>query len=237
MVAHQKYVEEFWKNGFLILENFFSDNVMDEANENILKHYGLDPAWEHTDEFIKSAGVEVIPWFPYREGNADLDSIDKNEQLNAITSAILVNGWTNLYCMAMFSKRGSIGQAWHQDCAPENKLKYNLNRLIYTHDITEETGGQLVVFPRTHLGGELPAGIPDADMDGQVVYAPKKGTLIFLHGHCWHRVLPVKSAYRISTNFRAVPLGTPEDITDVCVYRNMRYKFSTSEIVENRLPL
>lgn len=236
MGDHQKYAEEFWKNGFLILEDFFSGKEMDNANEKILNHYGVDPAWEHTHEFIKKASVEVIPWFPYREGNKDLDSIDKNVELNAITSSILVNGWTNLYCMAMFSKKGSKGQAWHQDCIPEDKLEFNLNRLVYTHDISAETGGELVIVPGTHTGGELPAGIPDSDMDGQIVYAPKKGTLIFLHGHCWHRVLPVKSEYRISTNFRAVPSGTSADITDICVYRNMRYKFSTSEIVENRHP-
>jgi ectoine hydroxylase len=67
-----------------------------------------------------------------------------------------------------------------------------------------------------------------------MVYTLTKGTMIFLHGHCWHRVMPVKSAYRISVNFRAVPLGVPEDITDICVYRNMRYKFSTAQILETR---
>ena len=234
MEQYQQYAEQFWKNGYLILENFFPDEVMDDANEMILKHYGLDPKWEHTDEFITKSAVEVVPWFPYREGNNDLYIIDKNEKMNAITSAILKDGWENLYCMAMFSKKGSKGQAWHQDCPPENKLKYNLNRLVYTHDITAETGGEIVIYPATHKAGELSAGVPDADIDGQLVYAPKKGTMIFLHGHCWHRVLPVKGAYRISTNFRAVPLDVPEDITDICVYRNMRYKFSTSEVLLTR---
>ena len=234
MENYQQSAKQFWKDGYLIFENFFSDEIMDEANEMILQHYGLDPKWEHTDEFITKSAVEVVPWFPYREGNTKLDTIDKDEKMNAITSAILKDGWENLYCMAMFSKQGSKGQAWHQDCPPENKLKYNLNRLVYTHDITAETGGEIIIYPETHKAGELPAGVPDADIDGQMVYAPKKGTMIFLHGHCWHRVKPVKSVYRISTNFRAVPLGVPEDITDICVYRNMRYKFSTSEIVETR---
>ena len=234
MENYQQAAEQFWKDGYLIIENFFSDEVMDEANEMILQYYGLNPKWEHTDEFITKSAVEVIPWFPYREGNTKLDTIDKDEKMNAITSAILKEGWQNLYCMAMFSKQGSKGQAWHQDCAPENKVLYNLNRLVYTHDINTATGGELVIYPETHKAGILPAGVPDADIEGQMVYVPKKGTLIFVHGHCWHRVKPVKSAYRISTNFRTVPLGVPEDITDICVYRNMRYKFSTSEIIENR---
>lgn len=234
MENYQQAAAQFWKDGYLIMENFFSDKVMDEANEMILQHYGLNPKWEHTDEFISKSAVEVIPWFPYRESNTKLDTIDKDEKMNAITSAILKEGWQNLYCMTMFSKQGSKGQAWHQDCAPENKAMYNLNRLVYTHDINTTTGGELVIYPQTHKAGILPAGIPDADIEGQMVYAPKKGTLIFVHGHCWHRVKPVKSTYRISTNFRTVPLGVPEDITDICVYRNMRYKFSTSEIIENR---
>ncbi|MGB3145387.1 MAG: hypothetical protein WBB24_14895 [Maribacter sp.] len=71
-------------------------------------------------------------------------------------------------------------------------------------------------------------------MEGQLVFKPKKGTLIFLHGHCFYRVMPVKSD-RISSNFRAVPKGTPEDITDICVYRNMKYKFSTFEVIKERV--
>ena len=34
---------------------------------------------------------------------------------------------------------------------------------------------------------------------------------------------------------RAAPPGTPDDIKDVCIYRNMRYQFSTSKIVEDRV--
>jgi hypothetical protein len=31
-----------------------------------------------------------------------------------------------------------------------------------------------------------------------------------------------------------MPSGTPEDITDICLYRNMRYCFSTESVVEER---
>jgi hypothetical protein len=104
---------------------------------------------------------------------------------------------------------------------------------VYTHDITEETGGEIVIVPRAHQAGELPVGDPHDELPGQVVFRPKKGTVVFLHGHCYHKVMPVKRD-RISSNFRAVPKGTPEDITDICVYRNMRYQFSTEQIVESR---
>ncbi|GAA4278087.1 phytanoyl-CoA dioxygenase family protein [Aquimarina mytili] len=227
-------VEEFWENGFVVFENFFNPKLMDEYNTKILDHYGISPDWEHTDEFISKSGVEVIPWFPYREGKPYFDTIDKDKHFNAITDLILKDEWENLYCMMMFSKAGSVGQAWHQDCSPVDKKLYNLNRLVYTHDITEETGGEIVIFPKTHKAGMLPSGTPNEDLEGQLVLRPKKGTVIFLHGHCWHRVMPVKKD-RISSNFRAVPKGTPEDITDVCVYRNMLYKFSTSEVLKERI--
>ena len=77
--------------------------------------------------------------------------------------------------------------------------------------------------------------VMNIEFDGQVVLKPKKGTLVLLHGHTWHCVLPIKGSYRFSTNYRAAPMGTPEDITDVCVYRNMRYQFSTSSVVEERV--
>lgn len=229
----KKIHDTFWDQGYVIFEKFFDDALMDAYHKKIAFHYRTDPNWEHTEEFISKSSVEVIPWFPYRDGTGGFDGIDKDIVFNQITDAILKNGWNNLYCMMMFSKAGSKGQAWHQDCPPEDPLKYNLNRLVYTQDITNDTGGEIVIMPKTHKAGVLPVGDPHGALDGQLVLQPKKGTVIFLHGHCFHGVMPVKKD-RISTNFRAVPIGTPETITDICVYRNMRYRFSTSEIIEER---
>jgi ectoine hydroxylase len=67
-----------------------------------------------------------------------------------------------------------------------------------------------------------------------VILSPKKGTLMLLHGHTWHRVLPITGAFRHSTNYRACPRGTPADITDICVYRNLRYDFAASRVIEER---
>lgn len=228
-----KIAQEFWENGYVIFDKFFPDDLMDEYNQKILDHFENDPESELNDEFESKSKVQVTPWFPYREDKPYFDEVDKDEQFNKITSAILKDGWENLYCMMMHSKAGTIGQAWHQDCPSDDKTKFNINRLVYTHDITDETGGKIVVFPKTHKLGELTIGDPHEDLEGQIVYKPKKGTVIFLHGHCWHRVTPAKQD-RVSSNFRAVPKGTPEDITDVCVYRNMRYQFSTQQVIQER---
>ena len=135
----------------------------------------------------------------------------------------------------MFSRRGTKGQAWHQDCAPEDPAVFNMNRLVYTENISPDIGGETLVVPGSHRRGLLSVGPVDENFDDQQVLTPKKGTLVILHGHTWHRVLPVHGGYRVSTNFRCSPRGTPESITDICIYRNMRYRFETDEVVEERL--
>ena len=232
---YQALAEKFWEEGYLVLDNFFDVELMDKLNGVILVHFGESPEYWHNDEFLSKSKVEVVPWFPQREGIMDFNVIDDNPDLQRLTATIIGEEWQEQYCMIMFSKEKSRGQSWHQDCPPENPNIHNLNRLVYTHDINDEIGGQTVVVPGTHKKGLLPAGDPDVSMEDQVILEPKKGTLVLLHGHTWHRVLPVHGRYRVSTNFRSAPKGTPDDITDVCVYRNMRYRFSTSEVIEERV--
>ena len=229
-----QYVKNFWQNGFLMIQDFFEVELMDHLNQIILDNFGENPDFWHNDEFVKKGKTEVIPWFPQNEGVKAFDAIDEEPGFRELTASVLGDGWSSQYSMVMFSKQGTSGQAWHQDCPPEDSGIFNLNRLVYTIDITDEIGGQTLVIPGTHRKGLLPAGQPDSDLQGQLVLKPKKGTLILLHGHTWHRVLPVSGDYRVSTNYRSAPSGTPDDITDVCVYRNMRYRFSTSEVIEER---
>ena len=229
--------KQFWLQGFLVLEDFFDPALMDQYDQLILDHFGFEPEFFHNDEFLQKAATEVVPWFPQQEGVNEFDLVEQDERLKQLTQAILGDDWSALYCMTMFSKQGTKGQAWHQDCAPEDAAKFNMNRLIYTHDITQETGGQTLVVPGSHRRGLLTVGDVNEDFSDQVVLSPTKGTLVILHGHTWHRVLPVTGQYRVSTNYRSMPKGTPEDITDICVYRNMRYKFETNEVVEDRLGL
>ncbi|QEY16995.1 MULTISPECIES: phytanoyl-CoA dioxygenase family protein [unclassified Cellvibrio] len=234
---YQDFSEQFWKQGYIVIEDFFPVSQMDDLNKLILAHYGDDPAFYHNPEFLQKTNTEVIPWFPRREGEQKFDLIEKSEHFINLTNAILNDDWKSLYCMVMFSKQGTKGQSWHQDCPPEDAEKFNMNRLIYTHDVNEHTGGQTVVYPGSHKLGVLPAGTEThKDYAEQVILSPKKGTLVILHGHTWHRVLPLKGKYRVSTNFRCAPQGTPDDITDICVYPNMRYQFSINKVIEERVP-
>ena len=225
---------QFDEDGYVVVEDFFNNELMAHLDNVIRQYYGDNPDFWHNDEFLEKAKTEVVPWFPQREGVSDFDEIEKDERLQTLSEKILGPDWQIQYCMVMFSKQGTAGQAWHQDCPPDDPKQHNMNRLVYTSDITDEIGGQTVVVPGSHKRGLLPVGDPTGEFEDQVVLRPKKGTLVLLHGHTWHRVLPIKGAYRFSTNYRSAPKGTPDDITDICVYRNMRYQFSTSMVVEER---
>jgi len=227
--------QDFWQQGYVELLGFFDLDLMDELQKIIVQHYADSPDFAHSQDFLDKSVTEVIPWFPQQEGVKLIDEIEQDKHLIALSTAILGEGWKALYCMAMFSKAHSKGQAWHQDCPPEDSRQFNLNRLLYTMDVGGDLGGEVLVMPASHKVGELSVGKPDEDFKEQIVLRPKKGTLIMIHGHTWHRVLPIKNHYRVSTNFRAMPAGTPDNITDIAVYRNMRYQFSTGRVLEERV--
>lgn len=230
-----KLKTQFELDGYIMLENFFTDPLMEKLHRRTLEHYGQQPDYLHNNEFLNKSSTEVVPWFPQKEGEVMFDDVENSPLLKLLSGAILGDGWKSLYCMTMYSRGGSKGQAWHQDCPPEDKQRFNLNRLVYTMDLDESQGGGIVIKPGTHKTGALTSGAPDENFAEQIVIFPKKGTLIILHGHTWHRVLPIKGPYRISMNFRAIPQDTAEDITDICVYRNMRYQFSTNSVVEENV--
>ena len=230
---------KFEEYGFVHLPEFFAPELMDRIQAVAMAHFGTRPDWAHNDEFITKSKAEIVPWFPQREGGpavtALFDEVDAYPGLSEVTGQLLGPGWQNLYSMAMFSKAGTVGQAWHQDCPPEETKTFNLNRLTYSAPIRSEIGGEVVIMPGSHRLGAIPVGNPQEELPGQRVLCPGKGDLLLLHGHCWHKVMPVHGGSRLSLNHRAAPAGTPADVTDVCVYRNMRYRFSTSEVVEDRL--
>ena len=231
----QDQLDSFWENGFLHISNVFDPELMDKLDGMILDHFGMNPELDHEQNFLENAQVEVVPWFPQREGVTSFDEVENSAFLEDATKQILGEGWGRQYCMIMFSKAGSAGQAWHQDCPADNTKMFNLNRLVYTADIRPEIGGRVVVRPATYKKGPLTVGDPHEDIEDQVVLQPRKGDVVFLHGHTWHRITPVTSHFRSSVNFRSGPQGVPEDITDICAYRNMYYQFSTASVLEHRV--
>ena len=168
-------LEKFQRDGYLLLHNFFDTDLMQRLDALIREHFGDDPSFLHSDEFLEKAKTDVIPWFPQSDGPCEFDLLDDHDELRQLTRTLLGEGWQRMNCMVMFSKQGTAGQAWHQDCAPEHPARYNLNRLVYTSDIDDETGGQIVVVPGSHRRGLLPAGNPWADFEDQQILRPRNG--------------------------------------------------------------
>ena len=239
---YKKLSSEFWQQGYLVVDNFFDPDLMNQLDHNIRQYFGDNPEFWHEEEFLRKSKTEVIPWFPQNPELPDysaqlanpFDRLETDSRLKQLTTSLLGEEWSPLYSMVMYSRKGTTGQAWHQDCPPDDPEKFNMNRLVYTRDLCSDIGGQTVVMPGSHRKGELTTGEPHEELEGQVVLSPRKGTLVLLHGHTWHRVLPITGAFRFSTNYRVCPRGTPADITDICVYRNMRYCFASNRVVEER---
>ena len=225
----------FHLNGYVYIENFFDRNLMDLYQNKILDHFALDSSYKHESDFIKKSDTDVIPWFPQNDGEKAFNIIEQDKRLKNLTEAILGPGWKSLYCMVMYSNQSSNGQAWHQDCDPSNSNIFNLNRLIYTMDINKISGGEVELIPCSHKKGIIPPISEGDDLDGSITIEPKKGSLLMLHGHLWHKVLPINQTIRASTNYRCVPNGVPDSITDICVYRNMLYQFSDERVLEERI--
>src|SRR5210317_1845933 len=135
-MVYKDLADQFWQQGYLVIEDMFDPGLMDEYQALILQHFGDTPEFSHNEEFLSKAATEVIPWFPQQEGHKIFDIVQQDERLLQLTQAILGDGWYPLYCMTMFSRQGTKGQAWHQDCAPEDPAVFNMNRLVYTENIS-----------------------------------------------------------------------------------------------------
>ena len=188
---YKELSSEFWQRGYLVVDNFFDPDLMDQLDHNIRQYFGDNPEFWHDEEFLSKSKTEVIPWFPQNPELPDysaqmanpFDRLETDSRLKRLTTSLLGEEWSPLYSMVMYSRKGTTGQAWHQDCPPDDPEKFNMNRLVYTRDLCSDIGGQAVVMPGSHRKGELPAGEPHEDLEGQVVLSPRKGTLVLLHGH------------------------------------------------------
>ena len=82
----KRLAEQFWQQGYLVLEHFFEDELMLAMHKEILLYFGHDPDFQHNDEFISKSATEVIPWFPQREGNPLFDQVENHSTFCQLTT-------------------------------------------------------------------------------------------------------------------------------------------------------
>lgn len=224
----------FLRDGYAVLEDVFPPALLADCAAALDAHFAGQVAYQFAENF-KPAACEVIAWNPYEAGVPAFVRLGHDPALRAAMASVLGDDYVWQNSLIMHSPPHSGGQAWHQDCPCADPAQFNVNCLIYATDVVPGSG-DVVFVPGSHRRGELPVGEPHGDLPGQVVLAPKANTLLLLHGHTYHRVTPVGERARVSINYRVLPRGTPTDITNIGVYRNLKYRFSTREVVEVRMP-
>ncbi|MFZ4508268.1 MAG: phytanoyl-CoA dioxygenase family protein [Fimbriimonas sp.] len=218
--------ESFASLGYVVVEDFLSEAECAMLNEALDTKYAQ---WQAEARKVHDLGdafaCDVLAWDPVLEGHPVFCEVAASERLAQITEEVLGEGFGTQSSLIMFSIPGGRGQAWHQDCPPDEVGLFNLNRLLYPHDASLERGA-IVIVPGSHLQGPIPPGEHQESLPGELVLTPRAGTLILLHGHVYHRVTPNLTVEpRNSVNFRALPPGVPEWVTCVAVYRNGRARF------------
>ena len=214
--------------GFVVIEGFLTADRCARLRLALARH--------QPELIVKHAvtgydlACDAINRDPLGAGDPDLVALANDADFVAVTTAVLGSGWKRGGSLVMWLAPGGRGQAWHQDCRADGG-RFNCNRLLYTADI-EASDGAVVVVPGSHRLGRVPAKTAQEDLPGQVVLTPRAGTLVLLHGRCWHRVTPNRSQReRVSINIRAFPAGTPTDWDKVAVFRDAEVDFTTGTAI------
>lgn len=219
--------QRFDLDGVVVMPRFLAEAQILPLRRELDAHYA--PLASKAATSHNGAGIlarfecDVMVWAPLSEGNAAFVALDEMRELAEVTEALLDAGYTtNPQGLVMYSVAGGRGQAWHQDCPPggPESTEFNLNRLIYTYDVALADGA-IVFVPGSHRVGRIPSGGHQEPIEGEVTLEPRAGTIIFLHGHVYHRVTPnLNMKPRTSINLRAYPVGTDSKVNCIGVYRN-----------------
>lgn len=227
---------QFDEYGVLVFEDYLEPAVLRELNDAISAHYNPIVRERFGVDAIGVAGVdfecEVISWDPITEGVQAFRRLGEQGELATITEALIGPGYSSPRGLVMWSVGGGKGQAWHQDCPPDQPAAYNVNRLFYMQNTAQEDGA-IVVVPGSHRMGRISRGGPQEPIAGEIVLTPSAGTMVFLHGHVYHRVTPnVSKKPRVSVNLRAYPAGVSADVNRIGIYRNGAYDFQAGVKVD-----
>ena len=226
---------KFAEHGVVVVPGFLDREQVALLNREIDAHYGPLVRERFGIGAVSRAAIEmdcdVITWDPLGEEVEPFQVLAADPRLATLTRE-LIGEFSAPGSLAMWSVGGGKGQAWHQDCPPDDPSQFNLNRLFYLQD-TEVDDGAVVVVPGSHRMGRISPGAPQAPIPGEVMLTPRAGTLVLLHGHIYHRVTPnVSLRPRVSVNLRAYPADVPREITRIGLYRNAAYDFLAGKRID-----
>jgi hypothetical protein len=126
--------------------------LLDDWNENLEATYDWLKQQEPNGPVISEQAQMRRHTDAYAKMYAPIGDIERYAKRKLDTTRPVMQA---LYYMTMFSKQRTKGQAWHQDCPPDEPQKFNLNSLVYTMDINHQVGGEVLVMPGSHRQGKI----------------------------------------------------------------------------------
>jgi len=226
---------QFAKHGVVVIADFLDRERVALLQREIDAHYGPLVRERFGIDAVSQAGIEmdceVVVWDPVGEQVEPFLALAADPRLATLTRD-LIGEFSAPGSLVMWSVGGGKGQAWHQDCPPDDPSRFNLNRLFYLQD-TGFDDGAVVVVPGSHRTGRIYPGPPQEPIPGEAILTPRAGTLVLLHGHTYHRVTPnVSRRPRVSVNLRAYPADVSPGVTSIGIYRNAAYDFQAGKQIE-----
>jgi hypothetical protein len=225
---HFEIVETFWRDGIVILEQFYEPRIMTELALAFEQLVNSDPSrpFGGGPDYARLRETRVRVW-PGKDVPL-CEQVMTDSRLDVITKSICGDDMLRLG-ISIFSTPRGCGQAWHQDSSGHRPEHFELNRIVFPSNVAAEQG-ELHFVPGSHTGPDLPPGGNYDPLPGERSVAPKAGTLVLMHTRCFHRVgINQTDKPRTQCNSRTRPAGAPDGLTGLPVFRTGKWNFVTGK--------
>lgn len=207
-------IKEYWQNGFVVLQNFFSIDIIQQLNNQALTLYNSNiidtfnmRTWFRKYPFGQEKLEKIEPIIDLSTATA-FRSVAFNKDLNLIIGKILGKPAMLLKDRLIFKQPGNIGYGLHQDFDFTWEKLADPNDILSVYiaiDDANESNGALEFYPKSHKEKiehfNSTINIAQYKKKGisPVVVNVKMGDIIVFHSLTSHR-----SGANLSENFRKV---------------------------------
>jgi ectoine hydroxylase-related dioxygenase (phytanoyl-CoA dioxygenase family) len=222
--------QQFDREGYVLLENFFTDEELGGVVETMQQYF---PQTEEKMEAVSKKWGKRFAQFETKTASFGQEAaqeqafieLGKHPLMHELTTWLVGPHYEDEGLLVKITTKGH-GQSWHRDCNSDNPSHFVKNRLIYTTDISAEQGALALVPGSQRAACFSPGGLHEP-IEGEVIIAPRKGTLAFVNATVFHRVYRNETdTPRYSINYRVRPSGVPAGLTRVGVYRTGTFNFA-----------
>lgn len=194
---------QFWSEGYVILDNFFPDEIIGSWKEKVLQN-----------TVVAEIGVNVINKFYASDdpnsrdaaGSYNFISIDGRRSLNFPSLSEYYNStanflslFTGLDIVTSFDKQSSVTFMFYPAPGGSLTAHYDTNQITFLIYLTDNDDGGTKLYPISALRPTI-LGQPDEIISEPVIILPRRGRILLFNGRrIWHQSLPVNLNYKISS--------------------------------------